>query len=128
MFVDVYYATYVVFFFGIVRLASPHFRQLCLQSSRYFFSSSFTTPAACWQSSLCSMQPDSLHNFEIRLQHCSTSSGLKATRFVLTSKQSSLARTQVRMYLNLCKIFFLNLFLLNSKHPYSKVCISFLVA
>ena len=42
MFVDVYYATYVVFFFGIVRLASPHFRQLCWQSSRYFSSSSFT--------------------------------------------------------------------------------------
>ena len=93
--------------------------QLCLQSSKYFSSSVITASAAFLQSSLGSMHPASRQSFDMKRQHSLTSSGFSATRFVLTSKQSSRAKTQVLMYLNLLKTSSRSLFLVisNSTSP-----------
>lgn len=118
-FIEIHYATYDVFFLGLSRFDSPHLRQLCWQSSRYSPSSLPTISEARWQSSLCSMQPASLHSCDIRSQHLCVSSRVKAPRFVLTIKHNSLAKTQVRTYLNLLRAFFLSCFLLSSNWFFS---------
>ena len=79
---------------------SPHFMQLCWQSSRYCSSFCVRASAAFLQSSLCSGHPDSLQSFEISVQQFLTSSFSSATRLLRISRHSSLASTQVRMYLN----------------------------
>jgi len=97
------YATYAVLSgagLGGVLLDSPHFIQLCSQSSRYFSSLVRTASAALQHKSLCSLQPASPHSLAINAQCSRASSALNATRLVRTSRQSSLANMHVLTCLN----------------------------
>jgi len=85
---------------GAGLLDSPHFMQLCSQSSRYFSSLARTASAALPHRSPGSSQPASLHSVEMNAQHSWASFASNATRLVRTSKQSSLASMHVLTYLN----------------------------
>jgi len=95
-------ATYTVLSGGglLGRLDSLHSLQLCSQSLRYVSSLSMTASAALAQRSLGSLQPASLHNFEMKLQQSRTSFLLSTALLVRTRRQSSLANTHVLMCLN----------------------------
>ena len=85
-------------------LDSPHLWQLCIQRSKYSFSFVRTASAAFWHSLLGSVQPASLHSLDMKAQHLWMSFGSKATRFERMRRHSSLARTHVRMCLNLWRV------------------------
>ena len=89
---------------GARLLDSPHFLELCMQSSRYFSSLVRTASAAFWHSSLGSVHPASLHRVTTKEQHSATSFGLRATLFVRMRRHSSLARMHVRTCLNLWRV------------------------
>ncbi len=95
-------------------LDSPHFIQLCPQISRYFFSLLRTASAALLHNMLGSLQPASWHNLDMKVQQSWASFWLNVTRLVRTSRQSSLAKTQVLMNLNLLRTCSRILWRLNS--------------
>jgi len=100
---------------GIGCFCSPHFLQLSRQSSRYFSSLDPTASAALLHRSLCSVHPASLHRVEMKVQHVWASFMLSATLFVRISRQSSLARTHVLMYLKWFNVCSRSFWRLNSK-------------
>lgn len=65
------------------------------------------------------MHPAPLHKVAMYAQQAWASLRLKATRFVRTRRQSSLARTHVRMYLNLLSVSCRSFWRLNSKLRFS---------
>lgn len=95
-------------------LNCPHFVQLVRQSSKYFSSLFRISSAALSHRLLCSVHPASLHRMAMYVQQVWASLMLKAMRFVRTRRQSSLARTHVRMYLNLLRVCSRSFWRLNS--------------
>ena len=89
---------------GAGLLDSPHFWQLCMQSSRCFSSLVRTASAAFWHSSLGSVHSASLHRVTTKEQHLAMSFGLRATLFVRMRRHNSLATMHVRMCLNLWRV------------------------
>jgi hypothetical protein len=112
-----------VFFLVAGVFDSPHFMQLCWQSSRYCCSSCVRVSAAFLQSSLCSWHPASLQSFEMVWQDSFTSSLLNATRLLRISRHSSLASTHVRMYLNRLRVCSRSFCRLTSKSFFSGGCL-----
>ena len=93
----VHHATYVALSVGCLfgRLCSPHFLQLCSQSSRYFSSFWRTNSAAFAHNSLGSVQPVSLQSLAMKMHHSWTSCFSSTALFVRISRQSSRANTHV---------------------------------
>ena len=90
-----------------------------MQSSRYFSSLVATASAALPHRSLCSVHPASLQRDDMNVQHAWASFMLNATLFVRTSRQSSLAKMQVLMYLKWFNACSRSFWRLNSKSIFS---------